>query len=857
MIYKRCWLLLLVLYLFCCATPLNAIAQSYGLGFFSHETVLDKRTGLDLSPGKTLCFKSDFELSFDFAFLPDRENYFGYIVRLIDNDRQNIDLLYDRRTDDEHFKLIIGDKISNIFFNLDEKKLLNGWTRFVIKFDVARQQLTFSVGKSSFRQKIRLQQNNCLKVLFGANDYLDFKTNDTPPMRLRNISIAEAGKPLYNWTLEQSDGDTALDNIKGSVAQVVNPLWIKKLHCNWQLVQTIKVKGTASVAFSRKDETVYLVSADSLITYKVPSGKRRAVKYLSGSQYLLDGNQSLYSDELGTLLNINIDRKEIARYDTAARTWNLKHGTTFFETNYWHANKFYSPLDSSLYVIGGYGQFYYRKDVQRFHLPNNKWSKIKLQRDNFIPRYLAALGAVDGGAYIIGGYGSLTGQQILNPRNLYDLLYFDVKSKSFKKLYDLNVHGEDFVFANSMVVSQKEKSFYALIFPKHKYNSNLRLVEGSLEKPELKELADQIPYTFHDIKSFADLFYCPKSKRFIVATTFLNDKDETTINLYSLYSPPIPPVKANASLAGRDNRLLWWLIGGSGLLVLAVGGFWLSRKRHPKLPAPMPVPEIMPVDKPDVKAIEPVLEAPIVNNQEKIKNAIFLFGDLQLFDREGQDLTRNLTPLTKELFLIILLYTIRWGRGITSEKLKEILWFDKSAESARNNRSVNIAKLKNMLDKMDACQIMKESGHWKVVFDESKVKVDYKTYLDIVKANTQLDKRHIDSLSAIIQRGNFLPDAEYEWLDTFKSEISNEIIDTYLKFASTLNIKDEPELMIKVASYVFYFDPVNEEAMTKKCKSLIALGKHSLAKNTYDSFCKEYRTIYGEDYYKEYHAVIE
>jgi two-component SAPR family response regulator len=239
------------------------------------------------------------------------------------------------------------------------------------------------------------------------------------------------------------------------------------------------------------------------------------------------------------------------------------------------------------------------------------------------------------------------------------------------------------------------------------------------------------------------------------------------------------------------------------------------------------------------------------------KNAIFLFGDLQLFTPEGNEITKYFTPLLKELFLVILLYSLKLDRGVSSEKLNEILWFDKSEKSARNNRSVNIAKLKSLLDKMSHCHLSKDTGYWKIEVDHSQISVDYYNYLNIVSNKNKLNKQKIIQLTHITQRGNFLSNIEYEWLDAFKSEVSNEIIDSYIQFANSIQIADDPEFLIKLANDIFYFDPVNEEAMIIKCKALSYIGKHSLAKNAFESFNKEYKAIYGEAFERDFHSILE
>jgi hypothetical protein len=62
-------------------------------------------------------------------------------------------------------------------------------------------------------------------------------------------------------------------------------------------------------------------------------------------------------------------------------------------------------------------------------------------------RYLAALGTNVSGdtAYILGGYGSKTGDQTINPRFTYDLMAYSVKSATFKSIYHLKEPASSFV----------------------------------------------------------------------------------------------------------------------------------------------------------------------------------------------------------------------------------------------------------------------------------------------------------------------------------------------------------------------------------------------------------------------------
>ncbi|MCF0057689.1 galactose oxidase [Dyadobacter sp. CY356] len=832
-------------------------AQSYGLGFDSFEVVQDKRTGLDLSPGNTFCFDKDFELSFELSFLANKKTYFGYIVRLIENDKQNIDLIYDNSVRNQHFKLVIGDKFSPVSFDFLGNDLFKKWNRITLKFNKDKKNIQVVYGDKSFIQPIKFSDKGCFKILFGANQYKEFKSTDVPPMKIRNISIIENKQQKYRWALDETDGLKATEEIQKKDGLTINPVWIRKLHYEWQLVRTLSMQDFVKTGFDQRQGNLFFMSKDSLVSYNTAADSLRIVKFKDQKQSLFIDNQILFDDTSNKLFNIFIDEQQVSSFDIKNRSWDKIGIISAPKRNFLHANKFYSAQDSSIYILGGYGHLAYKNDVQRYHVPSAKWENIKLKDSVFTPRYLAALGTTKNGAYILGGYGSSTGQQMLNPRNWYDLLFFDTKTQNFKKIYELKTPEEDFVFGNSLIINEKDSSYYALIFPKNKFNSELQLIKGSLTHPGFTAVGSRIPYQFVDIQSFADLFFDTLSGRFIAVTLYQAEDNQTKIGVYSLYSPPLASIKPVAVIEA-DNYKTVWIAAGCIMLALLAFGYFKYAKKDTKsvIPVLATEPEVMP----SIIAEPAVLSAlkGMVTEEKTVspQGNVFLFGNLQLFDEDGNEITKQFSPLVKELFLVILLYSIRW-EGISSEKLKELLWFDKSSESARNNRSVNIAKLKGILDKMKYCQVSKETGYWKIKIDYDKIHVDYMHYLSIIGNKQALNKDSITELAEITKRGNFLSNVEYEWLDNFKSEISNEIVDTYLRFAATVKISDDPEFLIKLSNYIFYFDAVNEEAMIIKCKALAHLGKHSLAKTTYENFAREYNRIYGEDFQKDMPEVLQ
>ncbi len=828
---------------------LPANAQSYGLGFYSHEVVQDKRTALDLSLNN-ITQKDSLEVSFDLSFIPNHDIYFGYIFRLIGDEKQNIDLIYDNQANTKHFKIIIGERLSKISFNIPDNLLFHDWNKLRLIIDYKNDKITIHSGHESFSESgVHLQQCTNYKLLFGANAYLRYQTTDLPPLKIRDVNVLKNGTLLFNWPLNEWQGNVANETVNQNNGTVTNPLWIKARHRNWQLEKEFTVPGDASLAFDAANEVVYIISQDSLVTFSVNNTPQlKSTPYSSGRQSLVPGDQALFSNN--KLYYLYIDQKATATYDFKGQKWDKAFKNA--ATDNGHFNKFFSRDDSSIYTIGGYGQLIYKDSVKRYNVVTNTWENVKVKGDTFTPRYLAGLGANAAGdtAYVIGGFGSASGQQIVNPQNLYDMMRFTVKDRSFKKLFTINIKDEDFVFANSLIINEKKRSYYGLIFPQHKFNSSLQLISGSLDKPAYQLVGDTIPYRFHDIHSFADLCYFPNSHKFLAVTLF-RENDLTRIKIYSLLDPP-EPVAETLSESSIKKYILWAVVV---CILIPAGVIVYYRRRRSKTSRQVtkPVEESQAVH--DVGLLDMINEDD--HTRSHSKNTIFLFGDLQLFTPEGNEITKYFTPLLKELFLIIALYSIKLDRGVSSEKLNEILWFDKSEKSARNNRSVNIAKLKSLLDKMGHCHLSKNTGYWKIEIDYSKIMVDYHNYLNIVSNKSKLNKQKIIQLTHITQRGNFLSNIEYEWLDAFKSEVSNEITDSYILFANSIQIADDPEFLIKLANDIFYFDPVNEDAMIIKCKALAHIGKHSLAKQTFESFNKEYKVIYGEPFSRDFNSILE
>lgn len=829
--------------------------QSYGLGFYGHEIDQDKRTSLNLTPAGPLCFKDNFELSFDLGFLTGRKTYFGYIFRIIENDKRNFDLLYD--DDNGIFTLIIGEELTGIKFTIPRSQLYSRWNKLRIKFNVAEGNVVLKYDKQVYSHRVNLLKDGCYQIFYGANADKSYGSADVPPMKVRDVRIYQQKTLKYYWPLDEKNGTEASEIVNKGKAKVINPIWLKADHYYWKLLNTFTVNGMPSTAFNAEKEEVYVVANDSLYTYKAGAAALRRSGFPYKNNWLNIGNQAIYNRLDKLLYNFYIDDKFITAYHDSLQAFDKPFVATQLTDNI-QLNKFVSGVDTALYIIGGYGHHLYKNSITRYSFTNKQWSTVKPTGDFMIPRYLAALGATPNGdtAYIVGGYGNESGKQILKPRNIYDMLRFTVKDKKLKKLFELQPVNGDFVFGNSLIINEKEKSYYGLIFPELKFNSELQLIKGSLSNNSYIKVGNTIPYSFNDIRTYADVFYCPASKKFIVVTMLRTmDDKRTEVKIFGLSGPPETAVSKVVYTQPFATRRWVILAAVVALLLVTVGVLvWIRNKQWRK----KAVANIAPQAGQSVAPAADVAQQIIADTAQPDRRAqIYLFGELQLVTANGEEIVSQFTRLTKELFVFLFIHSIRWKRGVSAEKLIEILWFDKDEKSARNNRSVNMAKLKNVLDLLGPCTISRNTGYYKIDVDHNEINVDYHNFLQIVLNPDRLTKQTILQLTQITQRGSFLSNCEYEWLDQQKAEVTDAIIDTYIRYIQANNIADDPEFSIKIANHIFQHDQVNEEAMRIKCRALVHLGKHSLAKSTFENFKKDYKSIYLEDFKEDYQSILK
>jgi DNA-binding SARP family transcriptional activator len=834
----------------------TCFSQDYGLTFNGQNYSLDQRTSLDLTPDDFLSLDEEFDISFDLKInLKDKGNLFGYILRVINDNYQNIDLIVSNSASPNgrlsKLNVVIGDTETVIPINyLDFNKY--NWIKLGLRFSLNDKRLVFSVRDSVVLEiDVDFKKRESFKFIFGANNYHQFATTDLPSMSIRDIKLFKNKKLLNHYPLNEINGDLALDKITKNRAKVANPNWLMHKHNEWQNVLQDEIEGYQLVAADSINNVIYLLREKELMVYDLDTKNQTIVKY-KNSLFVLDNyHRAVYNYTEKKIYCYLIDKNFVSKLNVETGFWELKptNQVSSYKQKYQHHNSIYNQLDNSIYTFGGYGQHEYSNEVMRVDFRDGISKVLSINDSIFYPRYLAGITSLNDTIYLFGGYGSASGSQLVNPKHYFDLLGYSVKNKKFIKKFEIPQISEHMVVGNNFWIDSKNRDFYALISDKTKFDGFLQLLRGNLDKPEADLVGDKIPFKFLDVKSFATLFYMPKQKKLLAYTSFIKDTVTTEFKIYTIEFPPLLYNLTTTEPELETHKYSYVII--VFLMLIGIGFifyFYLNKKLLKRK------------NQNDIVKIENSNNSEYnIDYKPNVKIGeyqIIFFGGFQVIDKEQNDITNKFSPLLKELFLLIWLYTFKNNKGISSEKLVEFLWYDKSSRKAQNNRSVNITKLRTLLKEIGYCDLTKDTGYWKIIFEPKKLKSDYFDLIQITEDEKNITKDRVDLLIKITQKGSFLSNLNYEWLDYFNADISDRIINTLTNYVQNEDIEKDPDFIIHLSDCIFNFDSINEDAMIYKCKAQYMMGKHSLAEGTFKKFEKEYKLLYAQDYEYSYQDIL-
>lgn len=811
-----------------------------GLFFYSHEVKQEKRTSLKLTPEKPIFVKDKITLEF-YANFRKGDGYFGNIFKIIGNEEINIDFVGNQNENVDNFWLVVDKEI---LFSYKWSDIPKGdyyeWIKFKIELNFKNSEIVFSINDYKIKRSAPIiREIDELEIEFGKSIYKKFTTTDVCPMSIKDIKISDRNNILIrDWTLgKHTKTNTIYDKVKNYEALVENPKWLIDQHVFWEKKLNLTFKNLLGTAEDQANEKIYFIEPNELYIYDINTNIIDTITY---NNYTLkcQSNNFIYNNLTNQLISYSLDKKLYKTFDFINLRWS-DTDEECAETAYHQHNKLVSPLDSTVVTFGGYGYYHYKSIIYNFDVNTHITDSFALS-SKITPRYLSSVGKLNDNKFLIyGGYGSPSGKQGVGSQiynDLYSVNFNDFKAKKLWVAENDTLQPQ--VPVSSMVVDSNADSFYTLVCNNSNYNTHLNLARYGISEYDLTIYPDSIPYKFLDIKSNVE-FFLNSNKSKLNALTI----DDNNASLYSLSYPPLM-AEDIYQVNIPSNTNFNWIKYLSIFIVLTFLAlvFLLIRKKKTNT-------EISEVNSDSLNEI-------IHENTNQIKtSAIYLFGGFQVFDKKGEDITAQFTPTLKQLFLIILLSSTKNRKGVSSIKLTDLLWPNKSESKARNNRNVNISKLRLLLDKIgDNINLNNENTYWKIKL-ESSVFCDYIFVQNILIESTKhsLEKDQVINLLNIISSGEISPDIHTEWIEGFKDDIINILVDDLLTISLT---QDDPHLLIRLSNTILKYAPLNEEAISLKCKSLYKLGRKGSAKQCYNDFCKTYLDILDSKYEKSFNEII-
>lgn len=805
---------------------------NYGIYMRSYPASASSWSELELDNGKSFHLGRQFSIAFDLQVRD--ECPFGYIFRAVTDTNEHIDLLLSVGSNDERLpSLRVQDSVYLLPNEIDRNK----WLNVEVKINTSKQKIHYQIGDQSVEIPFNDLKAKHIRFIFGKSNVEGLETKDIASVNLRDIRIEKNGSLIRHWPLKKHQNNVSYDEIKNAEAITKNTEWLIDNHVILKPLFQKDFQLAPSVGFNSNTGVFYLsADSESIIIFDAKSLSTDTLVANGGNFVTQSPNHLMFIDDKNDLISYRITNQRVfSFYDFVNDRWSnneVSFGYSY-EHSYWNNSTVYNQKDASILSFGGYGYYRFNNNlVTIYPYEANADNTLKTLND-ISPRSASASVIVGDTLYIFGGRGSASGQQELGPVNFYDSYAVDLNTLEVQKLWNINNVEKNYLPSENLIYDGNQHCFYTFIT-----QSGGKIVKLLPDKNVIEDLSFLLDIDFSSQYQYTNFYYSDVLKKYYVFVNLINVDNTAKVSIYSIDAPLIP---INSILvldkAKRKSVSALFLILISILLIGLIRLYFYYKNRTNGL-------QIGDMDDTD-KIDSNILDEQMPTSESYSKNICF-FGLFQVFDQEGNEISDDFSPTLRKL-LILLVVCTQNDNGISGKEMTRILWPDKDDDLAKNSRNVYISKLRALLDKIGNIEVVNKNRIWSINMGD-EIQCDY---IDILRFIDQANNRHLTDeqvyeIIHILSRGALLPEFEYDWLDKYKNNFSNQTIDMLYKLLDNEGLKDAAKL--KISDILFQLDYLNEHALISKCVILSKYGKKGLAKNVYDVFCSDYKNSLGVNY---------
>jgi len=836
----------LLLFVFLCFFT-NIFSQDnlYGIKFRSGDKGQLVRSSVRLNNGNPLKLKDHFSVSFDISFWSLR--YFGPVFRATLNNKEFARLVFNQFQDNDYYllQLFLDELKDPLLIKLDKNSFtVNKWINIKIEFNSKADSVSLYLDKHlKEKTAFAIADELELSMFFGIIDHKNPMDYDIPAIYLKNILIEEKGQKKYFWLLNPYDESFDIDKINNKKISLINTDWLVKDHYRWYKKYEVTVTNYPLFAHDSINSRIFIDDKHRLIKIDLIRSKDSVINYRNyrpGKWHDL-----LYDNFRNRLYSVFNAQGEVSVYDFLSNQWTSIDTSKEVDGHYYGSVKFISPLDSLIYLYGGYGWYTAKEKLFQYDFNNTVWKEVKLPHNIGYRFNVSISPGFDNKHYLFwSGFGNYSGKQEEGFFHFNDLHSFDLIKKEFSKIWDFKNIDElkkySHLFEN-FYLNKTDSTFYFMRNYEDSNKTFFQLFKADLKTSQISKVGDALSFNLPKTKRNVYFCYDSNTEEFLFVK---QNEDSTKVILYGLKYPPVPEQTfasiSNFNVEPDNNHFIILILAGSLLMIFFLYLYFRNKKTKPSH-----------IENTDTPTFEP----------QAYKNYIQTFGGLKIFNRDGQDVFNEFTPKLKEVFTLILVRSLNnHSKGITSEELSSVIWPDFSPESAKSNRGVAINKIRKILSSVDGLEIDFSNKLWSLKLS-GDAKCDFQEYTKWkyqLRNSDDPENLYLTQLLNLIKDGGFLEDLSYEWLESFKLAINNEVISLLKELLDKLTRQGENNigLRIKICDTILKFDSVDEEAFKTKIRLHYESGNHQLAKNSYKLFVAEYKRLYDETYPLSFQDVL-
>lgn len=819
-----------------------------GLQILGNSYKLEERTSYTVFKRNLIpSFKDEVGIYFDLQI--KEFNTFGYIFRLVDLESQNaLSLVFTYKSDRESLLQInLDGKTSYASIPLRNDSIRYRWLPVSLKLNSKDKSIKFTVAgmQSEVQDVTDFKSVICPDIHFGRDGFIV----DVPTFALRNLRI-ENKQQHYFFPLSENKGEEVHENSGEVYGHVINPKWLINDSFFWKPVFEKYIMGACGANFDEENKKIYCFSQDSLFSFDLHRMVMNGVPYENaiplrmrlGTNFYLDQENKLYVYEIN---GIPLGNPTMASLDLDKGEWNPVDSLSL-PVQLHHHNYFFNHQSNRLLLFGGFGNQKYHNALISYDFKGHSIDTLKLTGDMIAPRFGAGMAHVgDSLLYIYGGVGNISGEQTLGRVYFNDLYRINLSNYRVTKCWS-NPLDEKEVIGNQMIYLEKENSLYALRYKEYNRNSSVQLYKISIDKGDIMPVGDSIPFLSVAIETSLSLYqsHMPERLYCVIQEHYNSSPDTVKISAYELDFPPLSNEELLSfypdSCVNNNIEIIMCLAIVTICLIGAILYFLKRKKLTLKQDKEMDLEENI------IETEKSLVSVPMgisVNPSIKLstKNALFLFGDFTVYNREGRDITYLFSNKLKHLFIYMLLSSVN-GDGVQSSSLNTLFWPDKDESKVKNLKGVTINHLRKILAEIDGISLDYHKGFFRLSFESV-------CYCDYVVVNDLISQQRVEEeFFTLLQRGKFLRGVEDELFDRAKNKVEDFILSYLISLLnSEEKLQDKGDVII-VCQLIFEIDSLNEQALQCIIEVCREQKMKAEAQKYYAYFVREYRRMQGKEY---------